>query len=65
MALNIHSHQHLIGPAVVTGGHAEIGATLKMEFPRLRFSTLTTGDAARNSKVLTKMVVSVSKARHQ
>ena len=30
-------HQHLMGPALMAGG-----PTLKMEFPHLRFSTLTT-----------------------
>jgi len=36
MASNIHSHQHLMGPAIMTGG------MLKIEFPHLRFSTLVT-----------------------
>jgi len=37
MASNIHSHQHLMGPALVAGG-----PTLKIEFLYLRFSTLAT-----------------------
>ena len=37
MASNIHSHQHLMGPALMAGE-----PTLKMEFPHLRFSTATT-----------------------
>jgi len=34
MASNIHSHQHLMGPALMAG------PMLKMEIPHLRFSTL-------------------------
>ena len=37
MASNIHSRQHLMGPVFMAEG-----PTLKLEFPRLRFSTLTT-----------------------
>jgi len=36
MASNIHLHQHLMGSAPMA-----VGPTLKMEFPHLRFSTLT------------------------
>jgi len=39
MASSIHSHQHLMGHAVWLGG-----PMLKMEFPHLKFSTLTTGN---------------------
>ena len=45
MASNNHSHQHLTGPALVAGG-----PTLEMEFPRLRFSTSTTGSGIRRDR---------------
>ena len=41
MALNIHLHQHLMGPDLMAGAHAE------MEYPYLRFSTLTTASKYR------------------
>ena len=41
MASNIHSHQHMIGPVLMAGGHAENGV------PYFRFSTLTPRTAGR------------------
>ena len=44
MTSNIHSHRHLMGPAVVAGARGEIQRpTLKMEFLHHGFSTLISG----------------------
>jgi len=42
LASNIHSYKHLMGLALMAGEDEIYGPTLKMEFPRLRFSALTT-----------------------
>jgi len=44
MASSIYSHQHLIGPALVAGGHAETGVTSPQIF------TLTTADERKCPK---------------